>query len=191
MVSPGLRGCVLQKESKPSSTLLYTLTSLSTCENEGKAVTHKQITHRLGHTPYPRVETIVRAGLWGRWRNHKELVTSARVHFTPWALTLTSCVRFQVYFPGSKWAPAKEFFHCSCKAFVRMHPTTSRSSAENITPGNRCIFMDRKYSIYTKLEHQNIADGFLSKLYLYENQRKVINEQLAMRDDFYTTTPEL
>lgn len=111
MVSPGLRGCVLQKESKPSSTLLYTLTSLSTCENEGKVVTHKQITHRLGHTPYPRVETIVRAGLWGRWRNHKELVTSARVHFTPWALTLTSCVRFQVYFPGSKWAPAKEFFH--------------------------------------------------------------------------------
>lgn len=51
--------------------------------------------------------------------------------------------------------------------------------------------MNRKYSIYTTLEHQNIADGFLSKLYLYENQRKVINEQLAMRDDFYTTTLEL
>lgn len=51
--------------------------------------------------------------------------------------------------------------------------------------------MNRKYSIYTTLERQNIADGFLSKLYLYENQRKVINEQLAMRDEFYTTTLEL
>ncbi|KAL0627409.1 LOW QUALITY PROTEIN: hypothetical protein AAY473_000718 [Plecturocebus cupreus] len=34
-ISPGLRVCVLQ-ESKPSSVLLYALTSLSSCENEGE-----------------------------------------------------------------------------------------------------------------------------------------------------------